>query len=510
MAYLVIDCGTSGCRASLVSEAGEIIRQRRRVAMLSGPQPFFGETEVQEVWDQVKEVTSSLLEGLTDATIEAVGMSAMLGYVFLDEADRPLMPATLWMDNRAWREARELSCLFGLDELYLRTGRRMSPELLAPKLFWLRRQRPETFRGIRRVLGLKDELVRRLTGECVTDYAHLDYTSLWDVRSGEPLREVMAALGIDPALFPEAVPAYAIAGHLTSRAAKETGIPDGTPVVVGTSDGTAAMYGGGVLQEGKAVLVSGTTDVLMTRSDRYVEDESRVLTVNRGMLPGTFLVGGAMGLSAGALDRLQHLLHESAREMEPRIAAAGPGAGGLLFFPGLTGERAPYWKEHLTGGIVGLRVWHGPEHIFKALMEGCALRLRRLVDHLKQNGLEPQCLHAVGGGAGLDVWNQIRADATGKEIRCPETSEATTLGTAMFCRAAAQGVDVLRGLARAWVKVNKSYAPMPEHARLYERLCGLYGLFLEAADPVYQGLRAGTACGGKAVPSGPAGEGPDS
>lgn len=507
MFYLVIDCGTSGCRASLVSETGEIIQQRRQSGALRGLSLLLGETDTEEVWNQVREVTSSILEGVSGGTVEGVGISAMLGYVFLDEESRPLMPATLWMDNRSWREAQELSCRFGHDELYLRTGRRMSPELLAPKLLRVQRQTPEAFRGIHRILGLKDELVRRLTGNCVTDYAHLDYTSLWDVRSGRPLPEVMTALGIGPTLFPEALPAYEIAGCVTSSAAKETGLPEGTPVVVGTSDGTAAMYGGGVLQQGKAVLVSGTTDVLMIASDLYVEDDSRMLTVNRGMFPGIFLVGGAMGLSAGALEWLGNLLHESAEGIEPCIAAVGPGAGGLLFSPGLTGERAPYWREHWSGGVLGLRSWHGPEHIFRALMEGCAMRLGRLVARLRENSLRPRCMHAVGGGAGLGVWNQIRADATDTEVRCPEALEATTLGTAMFCRAATEGVDVLRDLAHNWVKVKKIYAPIPEHVRMYEMLAEAYDLFLEAADPVYQRLRAWTPHGTDSMQSGMSSQG---
>ena len=136
------------------------------------------------------------------------------------------------------------------------------------------------------------------------------------------------------------------------------------------------MFGGGILQEGRAVLVSGTTDVLMLRWPAWVEDPSCTLSINNGMAQGSFLFGGAMGLSGGTLDRLAELLRVSPREVEDRIADLEPGSGGLLFLPGFTGERAPYWRERLTGSLIGLTLEHGTEHLLRAAMEGTAFRIR--------------------------------------------------------------------------------------------------------------------------------------
>jgi len=495
VSFLVIDVGTSTCRAALVSEEGRLEAQSSRPMVLDAAVPPLAEVDCRRVWEAVREVVREVAEGGADGRVDirAVGVSAMLGYVLLGRDDEPLAPAILYLDNRAGAEAAEIQARFSGEAVCRLTGRRISPELLAPKLLWLKKHRPGLMDGLGRIIGLKDEIVRRLTGRVATDLAHADYSMLFNVREGRFQEDLIADLGLDPRrLLPPPRRPQEIVGGLTPAAARGLGLKSGLPVVCGSSDGTTAMYGGGVLQPGRAALVSGTTDVLMTLSPGYLDDPSQILSQNSGPRPGVFLVGGAMGLSGGALARLQDLLGRTAEELEEPIGRLPPGAEGLLVLPGLTGERAPYWQEGLSGAVIGLTPAHGPEHLLRALMEGTAYRLRHLLRALAGAGLTPRTMSVSGGCSRLEVWNRIRADVTGLEVIRWTTDQATCLGAALFCRAGLEGGEVLDRGAGEWLRVERRYRPNPRAHRLYQGLADLFERYILQAQDLHRDLRRWT------------------
>jgi xylulokinase len=444
--------------------------------------------KTDRLWQEVRKVIGSEVEKHPGITFEAVGVSTMLGYVFLDKTGRPLMPAIVYADNRATAEMEELRRIFSEEKFFAITGRRPSPLLLAPKLMWLARHRPDLVRHLSCIIGLKDDIIRRMTGSLRTDFTHLDYSGVYNVAGGTFAADILDAVHIKESLFPAPLPATAVAGTLSREASGQLGLPQGTPVITGSSDGTSAMYGAGVLEEGSAVLVSGTTDVMMMCCSSAPADPGHVLSINTGLLPATYLVGGPLGLSGGALQYFEQLLQTSARALEEKIDALPPGSDGLLVLPGLTGERAPYWQAGLTGGIIGLTPDHNSCHLLRAVMEGCALRILKLLDVLSQNRLSPQRLNIVGGGAGIDVWNRIRSDVTGMPVRKLSITEATSLGTAVFCKAGLDDTRSLREISGEWINVAEQFTPNPEHTRAYKRLSRLFESCIQAGMDVYQGL----------------------
>lgn len=488
MHFLVVDIGTSTCRASVVSEKGEIISQSHKAIYVDTAPPFFAEVDTHYIWQQVKKVIAAEIRKNSASVFEAIGVSSMLGYVFLDQRNCPLMPAIIWMDNRATEETEKILQDFSEEELYQKTGRKLSSELLAPKIRWLYKHRPDIAKRIRKIIGLKDDIVRRLTGVVQTDVVHLNYTSLYNVQKGELDSEILSALEINESLFPEPFLATDIAGSISETVARETGLKSGIPVIAGSSDGTTAMYGGGVLEEHKAVLVSGTTDVLMVCSHSPLNDPSYSLNVNTGVVPGTFLIGGTMGLTGGTLGHIEGLLHESADNVEKRIAQLEPGSNGLLFFPGLTGERSPYWKRYVTGGIAGLTLEHQAEHIFRAIMEGTSFRILKLLQVLKENHLAPKAINTVGGCSNMDIWNQIRADVTGLEINRLSVTEATALGTALFCKAGIDNSRSLREMAKDWIGVEQCYSPDSRATERYKKIAELFDAYMNVNEDIYRSL----------------------
>lgn len=316
MSYLAIDCGTSACRAARISESGRLISETRVPVQVRTPRSDAAEMDCDRLWVAVRMAVRTETEKHGVADIRAVGVSALLGWVFLDREDRPMGPAMIWMDRRGAEDVSRLNVRFTETGLYDRTGRRPAVEHLAPKLMWLKRRDPERASRVRQVIGLKDDIVRRLTGRVGTDPIHLDYTLLRDPRRGKLVDEVLRFVGISPDLLPVPERPNHVAGETLPDT--DTGLPAGLPVIRGTVDGSTAMFGAGVSLPGRAVLVSGTTDVLMMQAFEGVADPERTVTVNTGVEDGNFLAGGATGLSGGRVPAIGRTAERTARSRSHR------------------------------------------------------------------------------------------------------------------------------------------------------------------------------------------------
>lgn len=490
MSYLVIDFGTSSCRASIVTSRG-IIKSTSRVKVEVSVNGSEAEINTDYIWNTVISVIEQELYKNPNEIIEAIGVSAMLGYVFLDVRDRPVRPAIIWMDNRAVKEARHIEKTFGINGLYKKTGRRLSPELLAPKLLWIRNNEAETYHRINRVIGLKDEIVRKLTGVVQTDIIHLNYSYLYNVNSGTIDESIVSALNIDKDLFPDGQSAYEIVGDISKGCMEITGLKQGIPVVSGSTDGTTAMYGGGILDRKRSVLVSGTTDVLMMLAEKMKPDPNCILSINNGMLKGSFAIGGAMGMSGGALRKVLELFNADYSDTILKLENTSPGADGLIFTPGLTGERAPYWAENFKGSLVGLNLSHKSEDVVRALFEGATYRLFRLIQVMKENGLEPEAINIVGGGSEIDIYNQIRADITGIPIVSLKHTEATTLGAAVFCHIATGDNTNPAKTGMEWIKPNKIFTPNLSRRDFYLQRADIFERYIEQTMNIQNELKEG-------------------
>ncbi len=495
MPCLTVDYGSSSCRASSVDDDGNILGESRIATGLTADAAGSAELDPEAVWDRVRQVIRTEAAAMRVPRYDAVGISSILGWVLSGRGGddpgpggigpgarlRTLGGAPTWLDSRAAPYCAELLRNPGLEWIHARTGRRPAPDLLGPFLMHLRQHEPDRHRRIIRVHGLKDHLVLRLTGSFVTDFTHRDYSLLFRVGSGEPIPELLDRAGVGPGILPAALPAHAVAGAVTRTASAETGLPEGTPVIAGATDGTTAMYGCGVLLPGTQALVTGTSDVLMQATARFPADDRCRLSINTAMEGGGFLAGGATGTAGGMLVYLCELFGSSREEA---VAAAGtvpPGADGLLAFPGMPRERAPFWGDRLTGGFLGLGPWHGREHFFRAAMEGTAYRIRRLREAMAEAGLSgAEALRITGGGAAIPLWNRIRADVLEQPLLQQAEHEATTLGTALFCRAAATGAG-LREVSGAWCRTSRRWDPEGTGSEAYREN---YRRFLEHMETI--------------------------
>jgi len=469
MSILVIDCGTSACRAVRYPAEGGAAESERREAV---PATVYSRSGAGADTEQLWPVVLRLLRwGAELGPVDAVGISTFFAYLLRDSDGRLLGPASTWADRSAAADARAVRGLIPDPVVHSATGRVPTGELLIPKLMHVRRTSPAAFARVHSVCGLKDEFVRRLTGRAGTDFAHADYSLGFRPGTMVPFDEIWESYGLSSDILKPASSAASSAGTVTRDASAATGLREGTPVARGATDGTAAMYGCGILAGRGASLVCGTTDVLMVHvpavSVRGPMDDLRV-TCNTAMSGGGLLAGGAMGFAGGAASWLSGLLRRSVEDLEVLASRVPAGCEGLFMLPSLTGERAPFWNEAAAGTFVGMRTAHGPGHLFRACLEGSAVRLRLMVEVLEAAGVAVSGVRMAGGAAKSALWNRIRADASGITVSVLEDREATSRGTALFCAAMLDGrPEALFPLTDAWVRDESMLHPDASMADLY-------------------------------------------
>jgi xylulokinase len=297
---LGIDIGTSSSKGVLAHPNGEVIATSVRPHEPSFPRPGWVEHDAEHIWwADFKAICAELLPRAHDslAAICASGIGPCL--LATDEQGHPLRPAILYgIDTRSTREIEELTAHYGAEKILQIGGSPLTSQAIGPKLLWLRRNEPEVWKSMRHMLMASSFIIHQLTGEYVLDHHSASQCNpLYDLKENRWIEdwaeEIAPGLQLPRLLWPAEV-----AGKVTPAAAKETGIPAGTPVATGTIDAWSEALSVGVCEPGDMMLMYGTTMFLVE-----ILSEARAhprLWNTAGVFPGTQSLAAGMATS-GAL-----------------------------------------------------------------------------------------------------------------------------------------------------------------------------------------------------------------
>ncbi|MFJ9894918.1 FGGY-family carbohydrate kinase [Streptomyces sp. NPDC091280] len=432
-AWLGIDLGTQSVRALLVTGDGRVLGSG--TARLTGRRDGVRhEQDPGEWWVAVCDAAGTALTGLRRLRLGGLAVCATSGTVLLtDGAGRPLTPGVMYDDGRAAAEAARVG---------------MPPSWGLPKAMWLL----EAY-GRGRVTHQSDVVTARLTGggggTPPADSSHALKTG-YDVE-----RETWPSQLDDLAdVLPKVVRPGTRLGEVCRAAGEATGIPVGTPVVAGMTDGCAAQLASGALSEGSWNSVLGTTLVLKGVSARPVKDSAGVVYNHRAP-DGSWLPGGASGVGAGALPT-----GVDPAEMD-RAAAQYEPSGALTYPLTSPGERFPFLAPDATAFTLGTPSCEADR--WAAVLQGVAFAERLCLDYLHHLGAPMDGpLTFTGGAARSGYWNQLRADLLGRPARIPAQVEPA-LGMAVLAAHAETGV-ALADTADRMVRIRTVLAPRRSRA----------------------------------------------
>lgn len=464
---LGVDVGTSGCKALLIDEAGKVLKSATAEYPLSMPRPLWSEQNPEDWWIGVQTCLAEI-----GGKPDAIGLTGQMhGAVFLDEANEVIRPAILWNDQRTLAECAEIDARVGPDRVRAITGNPPLTGFQLPKVLWLRKNEPENFRRLVKVLLPKDFIRQRLTGEFATDVSDASGTGAFDLEKRRWSSEVLEALDVPAEFFP---PAFE-SDEVCSR--NEEGIP----VVAGGGDQAAGAVGTGAVEPGILSVSLGTSGVVFSSLvEPRVDPQGSVHTfchANRA-----WHAMGVMLSCGGSVRWLRDSLFpgESYDAITALAVKSPPGCAGLTFLPYLTGERTPHNDPLARGAWVGLTASHSRGDLARSVFEGVTFGLKDGLDRLVSLGATTDAVRVTSGGARSGFWLQLVADVFDAPCSTLDSDEGPAFGAAMLAGVGSGVFGSLGEAERAMVRVSRTITPSGmDYSDFTERFRELYPLLRE-------------------------------
>jgi len=474
--YLGVDIGTFESKGVIVDGAGEIVAAASRGHQMLVPQSGWAEHDAEkDWWGDFVHVTQKMLaeSGIAPASIAAIGTSG-IGPCMLpvDEDGTPVMKGVLYgVDTRAAREIEELSAQIGAESILERCGNALTSQSVGPKILWFKRNRPDLFARTHKVLNSTSFLVHRLAGRFTIDHYSACGSSPFYMADRMCWSDELAPGLVGMDLMPDLQWTTDLAGTVTAKAAAETGLAAGTPVIAGTIDAAAEAVSVGVLNSGDLMLMYGSTIFIILITAERVNDPR--------LWYAPWLFKGQHGAMAGLATSgtLTHWFRNNfAKELPAETAiitlsaeaeASPPGAKGLVVLPYFSGERTPIHDTRAKGMIFGLDLTHERGDVFRAVLEGIAHGTKHVFDTYGECGQAPKAVYAVGGGTKNRPWSQATSDIGHVTQIVRQKTMGASYGDA-FLAALALG-DVRAADIDIWNPVVSAIVPRDEFASLYEK-----------------------------------------
>ncbi|PLW75337.1 autoinducer-2 kinase [Cohaesibacter celericrescens] len=483
---LAIDAGTGSGRAVIFDSTGhQISVDQEEWTHLSDPRfPGSMEFDCKANWALLKKCIATALKkaNLSGDDIRAVSATSMReGIVIYDEDGNELW-ACANVDSRASEEVRALQA--NNPELE-RDAYRVSGQSFAlgaiPRIKWLERHLPEVYEKMGKLSMLSDWILMRLSGEIASDPSNAGTTGIFSLEHRTWDLDIARRAGIKDTIFPPVVETGTPIGKVTAKAAADTGLKEGTLVVMGGGDVQLGALGLGVSRPGQAAVLGGTFWQEVVNMPNPVTDPNMRIRINPHVVPGVsqaegiaFMVGMTTRWFRDAFCQEEtRIAKERGIDvyalLEEMSAKVPVGANGIIpIFSDVMNMGAWY---HAAPSLLNLSLdasQCGKPQIFRAIQENAAIvASENLTMAASLAGVTLDELVFAGGASKGTLWCQILADATGLPVKVPVVTEATAFAAGLAAWVGLGVYDSLPEAADAAVRWEKRIEPDATKHGLY-------------------------------------------
>jgi sugar (pentulose or hexulose) kinase len=499
---LTIDCGTQSLRALLFALDGDLLT-KAQVAYLPyvSPRPGWAEQDPEVYWQSLCRACAELKRKAAGifARIAGVGVTAQRNSMInIDQAGGCLRPAIIWLDQR---KAVPSLASHGLLRKMLKCFRMdgvLSGLQAEGKCNWIRQQQPRLWQATHKYLQVSGFLNYRLTGRFADSVAsqigHLPFNYRKMRWARRP--ELSALLfPVEREKLPELVMPGEPLGSITARAAAQTGIPAGLPVIACGSDKGCETLGSGIIDQRAVSLSFGTTATIQTTARTYFEP-IRFMPPYPAALPGFYNpeveIFRGYWMITWYKNEFAHKEVQEARSngmaaeeiLNRLLAQAPPGAMGLVVQPYWgAGPKTPWAK----GAMIGFGDVHTRAHVYRAVIEGLGFALFEGLHKIeKAGGIKAESAAVSGGASQSDEICKITADIFNLPMLKGRTHETSGLGAAIVTAVGLGCHPSFEAAVKRMVQVQKVFEPDPQHVALYRQLYHrVYQKIFNALSPLY-------------------------
>ncbi len=483
---IAIDSGTQSVRAVIFDRQGNqvAIEQAEHEPYFS-LQPGWAEQNSQDYWTKLCFCTKGVMAKarIPADEITGLGITTQRSASFpVDREGNPLRPAIIWLDQRVTENAPPISAKARLIFQAMGLGDAMDKAHRESKFLWIQEHEPEIYKNTYKFLQISGWLVKKITGEFKDSLGMMvgawpmDYKALkWHA-----LGLAYETLAVKREHCVDLFPPDTVLGHVTKKAAEETGLPEGLPVVVGAGDKQSELLGAGAIDPAIGVISYGTATCMEVISYKYISEKHMKFYTWPSALPKAwnlemFIFRGFWMVTWFK----QEFGHREALEAEKRgvapevvmdevISKIPPGSLGLML--------QPYWTpmiydKYAKGSIIGFGEVHTRAHLYRAILEGIGYELKRMYDETRRKtGIPIREIRVGGGGSKSDVAVQIAADLFNLPVSRMATSEICALGAAIDAAVGTGMFGSFKEAVASMVKKGKTFQPNPDSHHVYQQL----------------------------------------
>jgi len=488
---LAFDLGTGGNKASIYDTNGNCLSNSFKNYKTFYPRPGWHEQRPEDWWKAVVCSTRELLKksAIKKENIKCLAISGhSMAVVPIDKKGRLLRSyIPIWSDTRAKKQVEKFFNRINYLEWYKITGNGFSKECYAVfKIMWYQNNEPDLFKDIFKVIGTKDYINYKLTGQILTDNSYASGSGVYDLKNRKYKREFIEASGLPTKIFPEIVSSHTIIGTILPEVAYELELSQDLTVMAGGVDNSCMALGSGNITEGKVYLSLGSSAWIAVSSKEPVIDIKIKPFVFDHVIPGLYTSATSIFSAGSSFKWLKETFcsdytKEAKRSgkdvydlLIERAMESPIGSNGVLFNPSLAGAPAAYVAKNVKGAFLGLELMHSQSDIIRAVIEGITMDLCIMYKKLKELCSLKKEIVIVGGGSKNSSWRQIFADIFNVPfIKINIDQDAASFGAAAIA-AVGSGIWKDYNKVEEIIRKEEIINPIAENTEKYKIYFSLY------------------------------------
>ena len=406
MYYIGYDLGSSSIKISVVcSKTGKNIHTLNEPAdemQIISNQNDWAEQDPDIWWSHICSGTKRILKEAKVNTNEiiSIGISyQMHGLVIIDKQGNSLRNSIIWCDSRAVNIGN--SAFHDLGELKCSENLLNSPgNFTISKLKWVKENEPDIYKKIYKFMLPGDYIAFKMTDIVNSTRNGLSEGILWDYKENKVAEWLLNYYKIDTSLTPNIVENFTNQGEITSKAAKETGLPVGIPITYRAGDQPNNALSLNVLKNGEVAATGGTSGVVYAVTNKLKSKEStrinhfaHVNYSNENQLVGKLLCLNGAGIMYKWLKK--NTSASSYEEMNNSADKIPIGSNGLVVIPFGNGSERMFNNKNIGTHFFNLNLnIHSQSHLFRASLEAIAFSFVYGIEIMKNDGTEINVIKA--------------------------------------------------------------------------------------------------------------------
>lgn len=501
MNYLIgIDIGMTELKTILFDTNGSIISYSSSELRVMTNDEFI-ECDFIEYFNILLKVLKEVVDKskIKTKNIKGISISSQAEtFILTDKYYTPLDFGISYLDNRAIKQAQNINSYFGTEFLYKNTGLpEIFPGYPAPKILWIKENRRDVFNKIAHIFLIEDYMGYKLTGNSTISGSIANTTGMFNNVNYEWQEDILKFIGIKREMLSLLDYCENIRGNINVDISKALGLSSDIIISTGGMDQMFCAIGAGNIKPGIVSEATGTAMAVVTTLENIIYDTNMQLQILCHAMKGKYIFMPYTNTAAVCLKWFKDEFCEREIELSEKndknifdvltekAASILPGSDGLIFLPHLQGATFPERNLNAKGVFFSFSLGTKKASFIRATLEGVSYSLKNLIKMLEDLELKIDEIRSIGGASKSNLWNQIKADITGKDIKIMETGEAGCLGAAVFGGVASGVFSSIEEAVDSFVREKRIYKPNVKNKDAYEKGFKKYNLLYRSVEDLF-------------------------